>query len=466
MFFFFFLPRIYILRYRRVTFLVAINEDFCGVHWVQASILDLWVIKEEKQAFSACQGCGTEGRGMPVKQHVQETGDQEGGWWWWWWLRGRGGSAPATLPVLCRSEESRDSGEKSPSLSGHPREWTWLSFLFSMVLGSRHEHSSRMSHDIGKGITWEEKQKGQCSSTFLGWHKFSTLHRWKSNGWKAGIKETFISPVMLLFSCIYVWRDDNSTYACLTLPSLSPSLPDVPKNTRMSVLAHLSLSSPFTRTRHLLNIKQIFENKRLVFIRPSCKRQKNPAYKMYLDAEANTIKGTTWCYLNNTRNWFSLRRCWKIKDTCHPRRSLGASGIRRMPLKTADTVRRVYSESMMSNISSESRTRWLEVIAPGFWRHWITLALRHQNQMPRVLSGSVLAVRVHKDVSPFPQPNKKHMRTEPGVCVHLCPGSSDYTVHCAWFSGNASFKQWTCVYTVNCMTTLQKPKIQMTPSCY
>lgn len=64
-----------------------------------------------------------------------------------------GGLAPVTLAVLRRSEGSRDSGERSPSLSGHPREWTWSSFLFSMALGSRHEHSSRMSHDMGKGIT-------------------------------------------------------------------------------------------------------------------------------------------------------------------------------------------------------------------------------------------------------------------------------------------------------------------------
>lgn len=51
---------------------------------------------------------------MPVKQHVQETGGQEGG------LREDEGGGmvptPVTLAVLCRSEGSRDSRDRSPSV--------------------------------------------------------------------------------------------------------------------------------------------------------------------------------------------------------------------------------------------------------------------------------------------------------------------------------------------------------------
>lgn len=82
---------------------------------------------------------------MPVKQHVQEIGGQEGRW---------GGGPLLSLWLCCAGAKGPGTPQKrSPSLSGHPREWAWSSFLFSMALGSRHEHSSRMSHDMGKGIT-------------------------------------------------------------------------------------------------------------------------------------------------------------------------------------------------------------------------------------------------------------------------------------------------------------------------
>lgn len=87
---------------------------------------------------------------MPVKQHVQETGGQEGG------LRedeGGGWSPLLSLWLCCAGAKGPGTPEIGPPLSGHPREWMWSSFLFSMALGSRHEHSSRMSHDMGKGIT-------------------------------------------------------------------------------------------------------------------------------------------------------------------------------------------------------------------------------------------------------------------------------------------------------------------------
>lgn len=89
--------------------------------------------EEEEQAFFQLAGVAVkEGRGMPVKQHVQEIGGQEGGRME---EEEEGGSAPVTLAVLCRSEGSRDSGERSLSLylvtpgSGRGRpfcsRWRW-----------------------------------------------------------------------------------------------------------------------------------------------------------------------------------------------------------------------------------------------------------------------------------------------------------------------------------------------------
>lgn len=63
------------------------------------------------------------------------------------------GSASAALAVLCR-RKGPGTLKEVPAQVGHPREWTCLSFRFSMALGSRQEHSSRMSQDMGNGITW------------------------------------------------------------------------------------------------------------------------------------------------------------------------------------------------------------------------------------------------------------------------------------------------------------------------
>ena len=80
-----------------------------------------------------------------LKQRVQGFGG---------WGDNEGGGLPRPL-WLCGVGErgSWDAEQRSPAQVDHPREWTCSSFLFSIALGSRQEHSSRMSQDMGKGIT-------------------------------------------------------------------------------------------------------------------------------------------------------------------------------------------------------------------------------------------------------------------------------------------------------------------------
>lgn len=85
-------------------------------------------------------------RGMPVKQHVQEIGGRE---------EDEGGVCLGRSDCVELERGSWDIEQRSPSQVGHPREWTCSSFLFSIALGSRQEHSSRMSQDMGNGITWK-----------------------------------------------------------------------------------------------------------------------------------------------------------------------------------------------------------------------------------------------------------------------------------------------------------------------
>lgn len=199
-------------------------------------------------------------RGMPVKQHVQEIGGQEGGW---------EGSAPVTLAVSCRSEGSRDTiGKREVCLvtpgSGHGRPFC-----------SRSRWGPGMSTHPVCHMTWgkespeRRKQKRQHGNTFMGWRMFQEY----ADGERTGPRrETFLFHLMLLFSCVCVWYDDNSMDTCMPWPSLSASLPDVPKtHTCTGALARLPLLVVYTH-QTFSNIKQICEDGRLVFIRLSCKR--------------------------------------------------------------------------------------------------------------------------------------------------------------------------------------------------
>lgn len=71
---------------------------------------------------------------------------------------------------------SRDSRAEAPGGwvgggAGQPRARACPSFLFSTALGSRQEHSSRMSQDMGKGITWAG-HKQQASVKGLRFYAF------------------------------------------------------------------------------------------------------------------------------------------------------------------------------------------------------------------------------------------------------------------------------------------------------
>lgn len=120
----------------------------------------------EAEAFSAGWGCSVDGevcllssvcRILEAERRMKEVGG------------GEGGSASATLAVL-GWVGSWDIEWWSLAMLGHPRECTCSSFLFSMALGSRQEHSSRMSQDMGNGITWVGERETntfiQCSNPY------------------------------------------------------------------------------------------------------------------------------------------------------------------------------------------------------------------------------------------------------------------------------------------------------------
>lgn len=141
---------------------------------------------------------------------------------------------------------------------------------------------------------------------------------------------------------------------------------------------------------------------------------------MYLAAEANTIKGTTWCYLNNTRNWFSLWRCWKTKDTCHPRRSLGASSIRRMPPETADIDRRLYSESVMSNISRREQKTTIRSRCPWLLTPPSNVSATSPAPAAAHLSGSRIQLSGYSKMRPCSRGQTTNTWGPSQGCVYVC----------------------------------------------
>lgn len=111
----------------------------------------------------------------------------------------------------------------------------------------------------------------------------------------------------------------------------------------------------------------------------------------------------------------------------------------------------------------ENRTGRSVAIAPGVWRHWITLAMRHQHQLllppcQRASRGACFSCLGTQNVSPISRPNKEHMWSKSWkagnrsrACLHLCPGDlSDQSVEaccrCRFFlfglSGIVFFAQW------------------------
>ena len=88
-------------------------------------------------------------RGMPFKQHVQEIGGQK---------EDDVGGLPRPLWLCCVGERVLGCWTEVCAQVGHPSEWTCSSFLFSIAVGSRQEHSSRMSQFMGNGITWVEEK--------------------------------------------------------------------------------------------------------------------------------------------------------------------------------------------------------------------------------------------------------------------------------------------------------------------
>lgn len=132
-------------------------------------------------------------------------------------------------------------------LSGHPREWTWSSFLFSNALGSRHEHSSRMSHDMGKGITWEKKKRGVSMGTHSwvdGYFKIRQTGSERGQGRSRFCSIWCCSFPALVFDMMIIQR----TRAWLGLPRL-PLCQMCPKHTHARARSPASLFSWSTRTR-------------------------------------------------------------------------------------------------------------------------------------------------------------------------------------------------------------------------
>lgn len=98
-------------------------------------------------------------------------------------------------------------------------------------------------------------------------------------------------------------------------------------------------------------------------------------------------------------------------------------------------------DGLMSKLNTVGgRTERSLTIAPGIWRHWLTLAMRHQNQLllPCLLvsRGACFSCLGTQNVSPFSRPNKEHMWSKSWragsrlrACMHLCSGGlSDQTV--------------------------------------
>lgn len=149
----------------------------------------------------------------------------------------------------CVMQERRVQGHRREErgLPGHPREWTWSSFLFSNALGSRHEHSSRMSHDMGNGITWEKKTEASAWKHIHGLRYISRIRRWGANGGREKRRFCSIWCCSFLafgFDIMIIQR----TRAWLGLPCL-PFCQMCQKHTHARARSSASLSSWSTRTR-------------------------------------------------------------------------------------------------------------------------------------------------------------------------------------------------------------------------
>lgn len=128
------------------------SRSFCDVEAVVVVVEE-----EEKEASEPGWGCSMNGEvcllSSMCRKLEAERRMKEGG--------GGGGLPRPPLAVSYVVSKgggggvgwSRDGERRFPARAGHPRERTCSSFLFSTALGSRQEHSSRMSQDMGKGIT-------------------------------------------------------------------------------------------------------------------------------------------------------------------------------------------------------------------------------------------------------------------------------------------------------------------------
>lgn len=142
---------------------------------------------------------------------------------------------------------------------------------------------------------------------------------------------------------------------------------------------------------------------------------------MYLAAEANTIKGTTWCYLNNTRNWFSLWRSGKQKTPVIQGEVWVHLAFVECPRRPQTLIGGFIRRAWCQTLAGESRKRRLAVVAPGFWRHRVTLALRHQHQLPRTSREAGFSCLGTQRCVPVPAAKQEtHEVPARGVCVCVC----------------------------------------------
>lgn len=287
-FLFFSLQHIYILRFCRVTFLVAKKWGFLwcplspGLY--SRSLSDK--VEEEEQGFQLVRVVVQRGevcllssmcRKLEAKREDGEDGRRGVLSLWLCCAGAKGQGTPERCPLLCLVTPG--SGRGCPFCS----QWRW--------------GPGTSTHPVCH-TTWGRElpeRKNRRVSVEILFFADLTFQLFTDGGrmgekrpWKRHLYTLWHCSVLAFTSDVMITRQPR---AWLRLPRL-PLCQMCPK-THVWACSPASLPLPFTHTRRLLNIKQIFENGRLVFIRPSCKRQKNTAYKMYLDAEANTIKGTT-----------------------------------------------------------------------------------------------------------------------------------------------------------------------------
>ncbi len=131
--------------------------------------------------------------------------------------------------------------------------------------------------------------------------------------------------------------------------------------------------------------------------------------------------------------------------------------------------------SVKLNTVGENRTGRSVAIAPGVWRHWITLAMRHQHQLllPCLVAsrgGPASAVWVHKMCPPSLSqtrntcgPSHGRQAADQGhvcICVlvayqiNLWGPAAGVAFCLLGLNGIAFFAQWISVYNVNLTTIL------------